>query len=139
MQFLKERNLLKKTISYCFLAFLFSHHQLKCLSLEQCSSLSGETGEWLAGVRRGSRVPWLIKSSHAETNPVDGECCRLLGKQCKSRGILGMSIASGSGFLPPLAPCCYIACISVPLYLCHKSMALVTMASVFSCGIWKKG
>lgn len=31
----------------------------------------------------------------------------------------------------------HTACIRVPQYLCHKSMALVTMASVFSCGIWE--
>lgn len=36
------------------------------------------------------------------------------------------------------APCGYTACTGVPQYLCHKSMALVTIASVFSCGIWKK-
>lgn len=36
------------------------------------------------------------------------------------------------------APCSYTACIGVPQYLCHRSMALVTMASVFSCGIWKE-
>lgn len=30
----------------------------------------------------------------------------------------------------------YTACMGVPQYLCHRSMALVTMASVFSCGIW---
>lgn len=35
------------------------------------------------------------------------------------------------------APCGYTACIGVPQYLCHESIALVTMASVFSCGIWK--
>ena len=31
----------------------------------------------------------------------------------------------------------YTECMGVPQYLCHRSMALVTMASVFSWGIWK--
>lgn len=90
------------------------------------------------GLSKAAMMSFQFSSVTQRQSPVDGECRSVLVKHCESRWISGKKITSGSRYFPCLAPCCYIAWIRVPEYLCHKSMALVTMASVFSCGIWKR-
>lgn len=145
MQFLKERNLLKKNnkLLPCLFCFFSTHHQLKSLSPEWFARVAGKT--WKIdgmkrspGLSKAAMMSFQFSSVMQRQSPVDGECRSVLVKHCESRWIPGKKITSGSRYFPRLAPCCYIAWIRVPEYLCHKSMALVTMASVFSCGILHK-
>lgn len=144
MQFLKERNLLKK-ISYSLVWFFSPNPPPTQVSFTRmvCQSRRGnlENQQYEKGphgLSKAAMMSFQFSSVTQRQSPVDGECRSVLVKHCESRWISGKKITSGSRYFPCLAPCCYIAWIRVPEYLCHKSMALVTMASVFSCGIWKR-
>lgn len=144
MQFLKERNLLKKIISYSLVCFFSPPTTNSSLfhqnGLPESQGKPGKSTVWKGspGLSKAAMMSFQFSSVMQRQSPVDGECHSVSVKHCESRWISGKKITSGSRYFPRLAPCCYIAWIRVPEYLCHKSMALVTMASVFSCGIWKR-
>lgn len=127
MQFLKERNLLKNKF---MLPCLF---QVLCIYTDRHPLCIVA----VVSVHVFESFPRRFQFSHAETNPhchLTPVCESLRGVKGKFWCVLRKHSISGPRSLLCGAPC-YTVCIGVPQYLCHKSMAFVTMASVFSCGI----
>lgn len=98
----------------------------RCWAVHVSSVLVYQRGIVLSGLNSKSPV-MSFRLSHAETNPRWRRSLSLGGVKSKFWCVPG---GKQHG---------YTACIGVPQYLCHKSMAFVTMASVFSWGIWRRG
>lgn len=94
---------------------------------------------------RSDRDEFSVQSN-GDKSPTDAERCSLVVSQRrgkKKKGVLVLMHPGGKAThiwaqMSSVTEGCYTACIRVPQYLCHKSMALVTMASVFSCGMLRR-